>query len=217
LFPQFSQRLPFPGSIIRLPLRVAPGSIGPKPVGLPDIHKLLTNFIDAEIRISLLFLERVTSIKVLEIDAHGKYSVLASSELSRSPKVHRPLGIDQNENAASTCEVETTINCNLTMELWRIQHTSFPQSDVVSRLFQRAGCDPRSALSAHKLQADVRIAVPLSIMTHNVHSGRLYTYLPLPLPTAFPVHIHSLFALTQSRQNLRNHDEKGIVSGSADR
>ncbi|KAF8804890.1 hypothetical protein BYT27DRAFT_7013500, partial [Phlegmacium glaucopus] len=32
-----------------------------------------------------------------------------------------------------------------------------------------------------------------------------------PLETGFPVHVHALFALTQSRQHLRNSGETGIV------
>ena len=212
--PRFSQELHFTGSIIRLPLRTGPSNIGTKRVSPSEIHQLLVDFIGNEIRIALLFLERITSIKVLEIDVHGNSSVLASSEISRSPKVEHPIRIDRTE--ISTAEVQT-ITDHTTVEEWRIQHTSFPQSDVVSRLFQRAGCDPTSTLSEHKLQADVGIAVPLSIRTQEVKSGRLYTYLPLPLPTGFPVHIHGLFALTQSRQNLRNHEEKGIVHGSSDR
>ena len=214
--PRFSQGPHFTGSIIRLPLRTSPSSIGAKRISPSDIHQLLIDFIVNEISIALLFLERITSIKVLEIDVHGNCSVLASSEISRSPKVERPIAMDQIKVTACTCEVRTITDRTITEE-WRIQHTSFPQSDVKSYLSQRAGCDPTDALSAHKLQPDVGIAVPLSIKTQKVQSGRLFTYLPLPLPTGFPVHIHSLFSLSQSRQNLRNHEEKGIVRGSPDR
>lgn len=209
MLPRFSQG---PGSIIRLPLRAVPGNIGPKPVSLAEIQQLLMEFIDKEIRITLLFLERVQSIEVLEIDVHGKCSVLVLSEVSRSPKV------DQAGSAVYTCTVKTRIKSSTpTTERWHIHHTSFPQSDVISRLSQRVGCDPNGVLLTHKLQPDVGIATPLSNLTQEASSGRLYTYLPLPLPTGFPVHIHSLFALSQSRQNLRNHEERGIVRGSADR
>jgi hypothetical protein len=156
---------------------------------------------------------------VLKIDADGICSVLALSEISRQPKVDRPLqvGINQTENATSKCVVTTMISGSPTSEEWRIQHTLFPQSDVVSCLSKRVGCNPSGALSAHKLWPNVDIAIPLSIITKDEDSGRLYTYLPLPLPTGFPAHINSLFALTQSRQHLRNHEEKGLVRGSTDR
>ncbi|KIO16428.1 hypothetical protein M407DRAFT_86020 [Tulasnella calospora MUT 4182] len=38
-------------------------------------------------------------------------------------------------------------------------------------------------------------------------SGRLFTLLPLPIFTHFPLHIHATLALTSSRQNLRNAQE----------
>jgi len=159
------------------------------------------------------------SIEVLEIDVDGKRSDLALSTIVKIPKVTRPLAMDQTENTTSTYVVETRIDSGPSVtEKWRIQHTEFPQSDTKSRLCQRAGCDPSDVLSTHKLRAAIGLAIPLSILTpQGGHSGRLYTYLPLPLPTGFPVHIHSLFALTQSRQNLRNREEKGLVRGSADR
>lgn len=216
----FSEELPFPGSIIRLPLRTVPSSINDKPVVPHDIHRLLEDFIDNEIRVCLLFLENITSIEVIEIDVHGNTSVLALSKITRSESTNfvGPIDLSQAKHVTSLCSVETSIDGGpSTIEQWRIHHASFPHSDAASRLSQRAGCDPTTALSAHKLLPNVSIAAPLSIITRQTYTGRLYTYLPLPLPTGFPVHIHSLFALTQSRQNLRNHEEKGIVRGSADR
>ncbi|KIO27690.1 hypothetical protein M407DRAFT_72859 [Tulasnella calospora MUT 4182] len=37
--------------------------------------------------------------------------------------------------------------------------------------------------------------------------GRLFTLLPLPIITRFPLHTHAILALTSSRQNLRNAQE----------
>ncbi|KAJ7175639.1 hypothetical protein C8R46DRAFT_850387, partial [Mycena filopes] len=39
--------------------------------------------------------------------------------------------------------------------------------------------------------------------------GRLFTLLPLPIFTRFPVHFHAILALTQDRQSLRNIEEIG--------
>ena len=47
------------------------------------------------------------------------------------------------------------------------------------------------------------------VTTQAVTGGRLFTFLPLPLKTGFPAHVHALFALTQSRQNLHNSGETG--------
>ncbi|KAF8330979.1 hypothetical protein F5887DRAFT_895277, partial [Amanita rubescens] len=45
-------------------------------------------------------------------------------------------------------------------------------------------------------------------------AGGLFTFLPLPSKTDFLVHIHAPFALTSSRQSLRNRNETGIIAGS---
>src|SRR5207302_963129 len=36
-------------------------------------------------------------------------------------------------------------------------------------------------------------------------SGRLFTVLPLPISTPFPIHIHGIFGLTRDRRNLISH------------
>ncbi|KIO23551.1 hypothetical protein M407DRAFT_54911, partial [Tulasnella calospora MUT 4182] len=42
--------------------------------------------------------------------------------------------------------------------------------------------------------------------------GRLFTLLPLPIITSFPLHINAVLALTSSRQNLRNAQD--VVAGT---
>ena len=212
--PSSARGAPFHGSIIRLPLRKTQSKIG-KPVGVPEIHDLLLTFVNEEISACLLFLENITSIEVLEIDTLRR-STLSHSQIVRSPKV--PHDMTTIKSTTTTCVVTTSIRKSTpTTEQWRLQQTSFPQSDATSQLYKSLGCDPTVTLSDHKLRPDVGIAVPLSTFTQDALAGRLYTYLPLPLETNFPLHIHSLFALTQSRQHLRNREERGLVRGSDDR
>ena len=71
-------------------------------------------------------------------------------------------------------------------------------------------------LSEDKLNPTVDLAVSNEFSTLT-EEGRLFTFLPLPLKTSFPIHINCVFSLTQSRQNLRNAGEVGIVSDSEDR
>ncbi|EEB88370.1 hypothetical protein MPER_13829, partial [Moniliophthora perniciosa FA553] len=56
------------------------------------------------------------------------------------------------------------------------------------------------------------LAIPT---TGKFSAGRLFTFIPLPLSTGFPVHVHGLFALTPSRQHLRNNSEH-VVKQSDD-
>jgi len=83
--------VPFPGAIIRLPLRIAPSAISRDPVGVPDIRKLLLDFISEEIAVTMLFLENITSIEVVEINTRGGRSTLALQKSAELPKF--PLGL----------------------------------------------------------------------------------------------------------------------------
>jgi hypothetical protein len=217
ILPDFPPRVPFPGSIIRLPLRITPSAISRDPVNVSDIRQLLLDFIREEIAVTLLFLGNITSIEVLEFNTRGARLVLARSDITRSPKVSYSVGTVQNTRF--TCVVKTSTHADRrpTTEEWRLLHTSFLLSEATSLLSERAACDPTPTLLTHKLRPDVGLAVPFSVFTQSAAPGRLYTYLPLPLQTGFPLHIHSPFALTQSRQNLRNREERGMVRGSDDR
>ena len=211
---------PHLGSIIRLPLRTSPSKIGEhlKAVGVSEVRQLLQDFIDEEIGIALLFLGNVTSIEVLEIDKFGNRSLLALSTVKKSSQFPLTSSADQDAACMFTCEVERR-RCSspTTVERWGIHRSSFSQSSAASLLSRRAECDTDAVQRVHKLEPEVSLAVPLSILTRPETFGRLYTYLPLPIPTGFPLHLHSPFALTPSRQNLRNRDEKGLVHGSVDR
>jgi sacsin len=122
-------------------------------------------------------------------------------------------------NATYRCNVEiTTENSDPTSQSWRVLHKSYPDSAATTSLSKQLGYDVGKKLQKHKLVPDIAIAMPIVPLTSSTaHFGRLYTFLPLPLSTGFPCHIHGLFALTKDRQHLRNGEEKGIVEGSDDR
>ncbi|KAJ7475161.1 hypothetical protein B0H11DRAFT_2034382 [Mycena galericulata] len=216
-FPPNARNQDFPGSVIRLPLRMpgAQSSISSKAVDATEIRQLFEDFVREEIGISLLFLKNITSVEVHEVDAHGDRRCLAKSSIQKS------------EGASWTTDKDrhTTLKCSVTVETpllghvektWRIVHSFFPEGISTSLLAMRLGQDPRPILAKHKLLSEMAIAIPMSILTKEENSGRLFTYLPLPLKTGFPGHVHALFALTQSRQNLNNGGEIGIVRGSED-
>jgi len=166
-----------------------------------------------EIDISLLFLKNVSSIEVHEIDGDGNRKCLAKAHITRDPEDLFDMDDESHRTHRSTVVVDT-LGYGSVEKTWRILHSTFPQSQVIAHLLE---CNPISILSKHKLLPEVAIAMPLSILTEAEYGGRLFTYLPLPLRTGFPGHVHGLFALTQSRQNLRNSGEIGIAQGSDDR
>ncbi|KAF9476299.1 hypothetical protein BDN70DRAFT_863489 [Pholiota conissans] len=198
----------FPGTVIRCPLRRIPSRIDAKVVSPDEIARLFREFIFREMDISLLFLQHVQQIQVYGIDEQGAVKCLAQLSISRSPR------ISLNSVAeAYTATVSITIDGKTEDRRWRIIQCAFEQEDAIKILCQGSSDLTSRILKEHKLLPTVGIAMPLSSPTDG-KSGRLFTFLPLPLPTGFPVHVHAYFALTQSRQNLRNSRETGL--GSSD-
>ena len=212
LLPSDWQGKELTGSIIRLPLRNRESDISNKVVESHEISQLLHDFIRDEMNIALLFLENVKTIELYEINERGKRTQIAVSTITRSLPAVASQGFKTH-----TASITTTTQRGDDTKVWRLLRCPFPQEDAISLLAQRTGFDPSLTLADNKLLPDVSTAIPLSIANHPETSGRLFTFLPLPMKTGFPGHIHALFALTQSRQNLRNSEDTGIVRGSNDR
>lgn len=203
----------FEGTIIRCPLRTIPSKISGKTVCADEISQLFRDFVKDEIDISLLFLQNLTSIEIYEVNEQGKSTCMATSLISRSAP--SACG-DRNENKAYKVSVSSNVHGKEQERVWRILHCPFSQEEAVQHLAKRRIYDASSTLKEQKLIPTVSLAVPLTIATQAETRGRLFTFLPLPLKTGFPAHVHALFALTQSRQHLRNSGETGIVSQADD-
>ncbi|CAK5278239.1 unnamed protein product [Mycena citricolor] len=216
--PSDSRTQPFSGSIIRLPLRLpgAESSISSKSVDASEIRQLFDDFVREEIGISLLFLKHVREVEVHEISEDGTKRCLARTSIRRD-QGRTVAGTNQDQHHSFKCTVSVDSAAHGQSDKpWRIVHSFYPEAQSTSLLALRIGQDPRPILAKHKLLSEMAVAIPLSIVEASESDGRLFTYLPLPLKTGFPVHVHALFALTQSRQNLNNGGEVGIVKGSAD-
>ncbi|KAK0447435.1 uncharacterized protein EV420DRAFT_1713851 [Desarmillaria tabescens] len=213
--PLSNSRTPFSGSIIRLPLRTpeSQSSISNKVVTPGEIRTLFRDFIEEELDISLLFLKHVSKIEIHEIDEQGVQTFLAGVSISKgSPSQW----VNDGSHSTLIETISITSPSRNDAITWRILQSSFDQAESASLISYRLGRDAHPLLSKHKLVPSISLAVPMSIVTAEQTSGRLFTYLPLPIRTGFPCHVHGLFALTQSRQNLSNKTEIGIVRGSDD-
>ncbi|KAJ7034674.1 hypothetical protein C8F04DRAFT_1100594 [Mycena alexandri] len=215
--PANARQQDFPGSVIRLPLRRpgAQSSISSKAVDVSEIRQLFEDFIREEIGISLLFLKNITTVEIHEVEAQGDRRCLAKSTIRRDAIASSTSNNDRHTTFKCTATVETPL-LGRVEKTWRIVHSYFPEAYSTSLLSLRLGQDPRGILEKHKLLSEMALAIPMSILTQEEKSGRLFTYLPLPLKTGFPANCHALFALTASRQNLNNGGEIGIVRGSED-
>jgi sacsin len=202
------------GSIFRCPLRTSPSALSNKSTSVDEIAELLRSFAREELGISLLFLRNISAIEIYEVTACGDRVDIAAASVTRSEtKDYR----GQYETHKATIRFSSARSTE--DEEWRVIHAPSSEIQAVELLDKRLGLTSSYAdrtILGDKLNPTIDLAIPLNSSTSS-QNGRLFTFLPLPLKTGFPVHINALFSLTQSRQNLRNADEVGIVKNSEDR
>jgi hypothetical protein len=197
----------FPGTVIRLPLRTHESldSLG-KAVPVHVIHELLHDFANEELKVVLLFLKHVSSVELREVDNHGT-RILAKTEVERGSAL---------DSSFNTCNITTAIHGQEYRQSWILHYHTADFEEIRGILSSRLQYDVGTTLVEKKLQPTVGLAFPIQV-TDFATSGRLFTFLPLPIYTGFPCHIHGLFALTPDRQHLVNAEETGLPEGSLHR
>ena len=166
---------------------------------------MVKDYIHEEMDVSLLFLDNLKAIEIWQFCNDVKECLATWAKSERVSFRH--------EQSPPLVMYNLVLSDGGTHHPWRIVQTKTSEAEAKSRLAQLAGGESVDrVMRKHKLRSDVRIAYPIS--PEELISGRLFTFLPLPSKTGFPVHIHALFALTSSRQSLRNRQETGIVPGS---
>ncbi|KAF5350096.1 hypothetical protein D9756_009164 [Leucocoprinus leucothites] len=214
VLPESQWGKPYKGTIFRFPLRMTPSQISNKITSVTEIAELLRSFAREELAVSLLFLRNISTIEIYEINNDGERIELAKASISRATfedygSQYQTRKVTVRVSAAGSSEEEE----------WRIIHAPFSETEALQKLANRLEwpiTHTTRTLSEDKLNPTIDLAIPCDFST-TFSKGRLFTFLPLPLRTDFPVHINSVFSLTQSRQNLRNADEVGIVGDSEDR
>ena len=195
----------FPGTVIRLPLRSSPSKLSERVVLGQELDQMIKDYINEELNISLLFLDKLRTIEIWRV--HDLNKACLATWTKSEVKTERQI------RDSSLFIYDTVLSDGHADFSWRIIRTRNADDEAMSLLSAQVGGEAVDHVFAkHKLCPDVRIAHPLFSDRYN--SGRLFTFLPLPSRTDFPVHIHALFALTSSRQSLRNRNETGTVAGS---
>ncbi|KAF9815249.1 hypothetical protein IEO21_04696 [Rhodonia placenta] len=215
--------LPILDTVVRLPLRT-PGHHSRLSTKVPrpdEIRTLMQQFVEDELAMVLLFLSHVEEIEILEIDDDCQ-TLIGRCQINREATPREDNGdlliAEQVYSSVAIITVEQFDaggqSTSSKSQAWRVLHASFSKQSCIDALRDRLGRDTDYDVvvdvDSEKLcPADgspVAIAVPLA--SKPLVNGRLFTYLPLPLATGFPCHIHALFALTDSRDHLRNAGEK---------
>lgn len=179
----------------------------------PDnLSRLLNEFIDQEMDVVLLFLKNVKELEIHEVAEDGTKRMLAQISISRSTLME--VG---SESKFVKATVKTLRGTRETTKELYILHSTFSQDEVVHLLLKQTGYT-RAALEGMlrvaKFLPEVGIAADPNVDPSRSALGKLFTYLPLPIATGFPVHIHGLFAIDSTRRYLKRPDEKGVQPGS---
>jgi len=194
---------PVNGTIVRLPLRTsedaAHSRIKQEETSADSIYNLMDTFIETELEIALLFLKHLKVIELKQVLENGKVQTLARAELLDIPGP-RPSVRSDDANAVDSrilrVRVSKPKDSSETKD-WLVRHEVGDVELVSTQLAVTPVTGKRNTLREEKLYPHVAIALPLS---SQAMTGRLFTYLPLPIKTGFPVHVHALFSLTSDRQ-----------------
>ncbi|KAG8951930.1 hypothetical protein FRC03_012327 [Tulasnella sp. 419] len=211
---------PYGRTIIRLPLRTVEeatkSKIKPRAVTTQQIQSWFEDFIDSELRLGMLFLKHITVIEIKEVGADGIIDIARveiqniDQQLNDKRSRDRGRSVDQ-EQQDYIIELRIVAHGRAQTVPWKIVHFVGAYDQVVADLSDKFPDSPDSVcqlMTNDKLLPHVAIAVPLEHGSILSCRGRLFTLLPLPIITGFPLHIHSVFALTTDRQTLRNAQEK---------
>ncbi|KAF7322356.1 hypothetical protein HMN09_00013300 [Mycena chlorophos] len=215
----------YPGTVVRLPLRTkeqAPSStIKPEAVEPEAILSLFRDFVERELSEVMLFLKHVRSITLKTIHPDGREEIFGTAEI----KDMDAFALERRQFARTTgarqesfrCTIEVNVGGEVTAQTWRVLHRVSSTEETAKVVRDLVGYDASAKLAHDKLFSHVAVALPVDPIPEDVFNGRLFTLLPLPIHTGFPLHMHAILALTQDRQSLRNIEETGADKQSRER
>ncbi|EJD51980.1 hypothetical protein AURDEDRAFT_181547 [Auricularia subglabra TFB-10046 SS5] len=212
------------GTAIRLPLRTnsSPKKISSFMPTVEWVKTLFSDFASKECAIEMLFLKSLESIELVHIDARGTRKQLAMSRIVDADDALRAKRKWTVRVGPATEHYLLTIQTSglgsgLRSTSWRILHWFAPDSEVLKNLRDILGQAPKDLtndLRKDKLFAHAACAFPTDRALADAGGptgGHLFTLLPLPILTGFPLHVHGIFALTPTRQALKNSQETGLA------
>jgi hypothetical protein len=168
--------------------------------------------ISKELDVVSLFLKSIASIELRVITHNNREIFVGKVEVAGSRTVAR--GSEAREESFKRrIESSGPFKSSAT---WRILHSVLDASETSKIMSQRLPNHRNvgDLLKKDKLFSHVALAFPVDIPRI---TGRLFTLLPLPVYTDFPMHVHGILALTPDRQNLRNKEETGMSPDSRER
>ena len=195
----------YQGTIFRLPLRTKNQAIRSRikneATAPSEIKQLLEGFGQNELEEAILFLKNISTIEIRHISSSGQEYFIGRATIDK-----------RNTSSESSALFTRQVNCevsadNLHTRTWGFSTFLTDKSTAAKIMSNRLGYNIGDELNKEKLVANVELAIPLGGPSIQ---GRLFTLLPLPIKTGFPLHFNAVFALTPDRQSLKNVEEAGL-------
>ncbi|VDB88297.1 unnamed protein product [Peniophora sp. CBMAI 1063] len=204
---------PFNATAIRLPLRriaFHENTFGPA-VSSEDVIELLTTFIRNDMSTVLLFCRNLSSIVVRIIAPTEETTTIASVVREQKYAPVRVYNAYLQETSMVLLSRERNVRSDWLRLLCKdnLDHFARKLAEKLGYLGKKHWKDVKGQLEDEKFVPDVGIAFPLNPSTEA--TGRLFTFLPLPIATNLPFHVNATFALTSDRQSLVNSAEPGAA------
>ncbi|TDL18851.1 hypothetical protein BD410DRAFT_461654 [Rickenella mellea] len=225
VLPEDEDLAEYDGTAIRLPLRLEPqaltSEIKQMPTSIADIRRMFEDFASKELPVAMLFLKNITSISLSEVDEEGAEKVFARAwiEMDESDIQLRSQNRGR-EQEMSPLElfIHLEINGAEAVQQWLVWH--FVESyetiqEIMAEELEQPISQIRTKMVTDKLLPHIALAIALpslSWLPYTPAEGKLFTLLPLPIDTGFPLHLHGILALTSSRQGLRNYHDVAVGS-----
>jgi len=202
---------------IRLPLRLPnlalTSRIKNTPVTVEGMQGMFKDFIEKELQDVMLFLKNILSIELVEVEKDGTRKILARAWIDADDRLiaerSRVRG-RQEELSRHELKIHVEVDGQATVvKRWKVVNSVLDYAEATSIMEKRVGRTIGDELAADKLLPHVALAYPLVDLNTKSEQikGKLFTLLPLPIFSGFPLHIHGILALTSSRQNLRNSQD----------
>ncbi|KAF9557584.1 hypothetical protein CPC08DRAFT_751892 [Agrocybe pediades] len=195
----------YSGTIFRLPLRTEnQASITEiikekKATTSFEILDLFNSFCANELEKVILFLKSIQKIEFRHIKADGTETVIAMASIEAMD------GRPQEGTLRRRVTLKSP-GSDTTSREWCFHYFSPAQAQIIEYLSSRLGENVSSRLVGEKLAPAISLAYPIE---GPAASGRLFTLLPLPIPSGLPVHLDALFAIEPHRQSLQNAVDVG--------
>ncbi|KAG8987331.1 hypothetical protein FRB94_006525 [Tulasnella sp. JGI-2019a] len=208
------------GTAIRLPLRLPKEAKQSKikdiATTVDDVRNMLNEFVQKELQDVLLFLKNITEVGLYEIGADGRKNQIARAWVEDPDTIAHQRSVDrgrEEESSIYELRLHADIGGKRSTQGWIL--TQFVEDWEVAEGIITAQCGRGllHLMASEKLLPHVALAYPIPDATvSSLPNGKLFTLLPLPIVTKFPLHIHAIFALAPDRQSFKNMHDVAIGS-----